>query len=203
MLHPIFIILTRQLQWCYELCHWHDMLLVPVPPVSKDQESHIASHYNHLELTNGMVLLMTLLAPCDSDTSVNGIIWPNSYVVHCSNCLNLMGTMILLVVTVAWCDADASANSVKWLKKSYCISFQSPWANKRSDAIGDAISVMWCQHWHYMTKKVMVYHVWVILPSKQNGKNNNAINIVWCSHWFQQHHMIKRVMLHLVLIFFT
>ena len=38
-----------------------------------DEKSHIAAHFDHLDLTKGMVSVMTLLASGDTDTSFNGI----------------------------------------------------------------------------------------------------------------------------------
>ena len=36
--------------------------------------------FDHLDLTNGMLPLMTLLASCDTVSSIIGITWPKSYV---------------------------------------------------------------------------------------------------------------------------
>ena len=37
-----------------------------------DQKCHVASHLDYFDLRNGMVPLMTLLASCNTDTSISG-----------------------------------------------------------------------------------------------------------------------------------
>ena len=44
-----------------------------MPVASYDQKSHVASNFNHLDLANAVVPLMTWLASCDTDTSSNTI----------------------------------------------------------------------------------------------------------------------------------
>ena len=41
---------------------------------------HVASHFYHFDISNGMVPLMTLLASCDTDNSISGITGPKHYV---------------------------------------------------------------------------------------------------------------------------
>ena len=50
------------------MMNWHHIMLVQV--ASHDQK---ASHFDTLDLTKAVVPLMTLLALCDTDTSINGI----------------------------------------------------------------------------------------------------------------------------------
>ena len=38
-------------------------------------KGHIVSHFDHTDVTNAMMPLMTLLASSDTDTSINGITW--------------------------------------------------------------------------------------------------------------------------------
>ena len=52
--------------WCWCWCQWHYMT-----------KCNVTSPFDHLDLTDGMAPLMTLLASCDTDTSINGITWPN------------------------------------------------------------------------------------------------------------------------------
>ena len=54
--------------------------------------------------------------------------------------------------------------------------------NLCNGAFDDAISVMWSQHWQYMTKEVMLHLVLIILLLKQNGAIENAPQIT--SHLF-------------------
>ena len=51
------------MQWCHWWYHWHHMT----------KKVYDASPFDHLELTNRMVSLITLLAPCETDTSIDGI----------------------------------------------------------------------------------------------------------------------------------
>ena len=53
------------------------MMLMLVPMASHVQKSHVVSLFDHLDLKNGMVPLITLLASCDTDTSITGITSPN------------------------------------------------------------------------------------------------------------------------------
>ena len=89
---------------------------------SHNQTSHVASHFDHLDL-NGMVSLMTLLVWCDTDTSTNGIALWNGYAAHCFSHLDLMNTRVLLTMLFASHDADASAKSVKCLKSHVASHF--------------------------------------------------------------------------------
>ena len=100
------------------------------------------------------------------------------YVAHCLNHLDRLITIVLLAMPLVSDDAATTANSVKWLKKSCCISFCTSWTSKSSGAIKGAI--MQCQHWHHMTKKVMLQSSW---PNKQNSAIDNAITVMWYLHW--------------------
>ena len=63
------MVLNEQMQW------WHCV------PYEDDAgansiicpKSHVASHFNYLDVTNGMVPLMTPLVSYDIDTGINGI----------------------------------------------------------------------------------------------------------------------------------
>ena len=48
-------------------CCWYHMMLMPVA-----SHDHVASPFDYLDVTNGMVQFMTPLASCDTDTSTNG-----------------------------------------------------------------------------------------------------------------------------------
>ena len=82
--------------WC--LFWWHHM-----------PKSHIASPFDQFDLTNGLVPLMTLLASCNTDTSMNGITEPKSYVAHCFKCLDQMKTVVVLTTWLTSYAGDASA----------------------------------------------------------------------------------------------
>ena len=76
MLHLILIILLNKcsgaiddafdITWCWCWCQWK----------YKTKKSCCVSYFDHLDLTNGIVPLMTLLALCDTDTNISGITWP-------------------------------------------------------------------------------------------------------------------------------
>ena len=55
---------TFDITWCW--CQWDHMTKKSFP-------------FNHLDLRNGMVSLMILLASCDTVTSINGIIWSKTF----------------------------------------------------------------------------------------------------------------------------
>ena len=74
ILHLIFIIFTKQMQWSHWCCHWHHMMLML--RASHDQKSHAASLFDHIYPANGMLLLMMLSTSYDTDTSIHSITWP-------------------------------------------------------------------------------------------------------------------------------
>ena len=98
------------------------MMLLLMPVTLHDTKCHCASHFDHLDLTKGMLLLITLLASCYNDTSNSGITSSKCYVVHCFKHLDLMNTMVLLTMPFVSHERFASANSVKVLKKSHVAS---------------------------------------------------------------------------------
>ena len=189
VLHLILIILTKQLQWCHWWCQWDHM----------NKEVDVASPFHHLAQTNGMVPLMTLLPQWDSETNINGIRWPKSYVAQCSSNLDLINRVVLLTMPLVAHDADASADCVSWLKKSCRVLSQSSWSNK----CNGTFTVIWCQHWYHVTKdssSTLFQSSW---PSKQNIAIDNAISILSCSHWCKENHRTETVMWHLVSVVFT
>ena len=52
---------------------WHHMMLLLLPMESHDQKGNVASHFNHPDLTNTMLPLITLLAKCDTDKGTTSI----------------------------------------------------------------------------------------------------------------------------------
>ena len=60
-----------------------------------------------------MMPLITVLASCVTDNSINGITLPKCHAAHCFSYLELMNGMVLLTIPLVSHDADASANSVK------------------------------------------------------------------------------------------
>ena len=81
------------MQWCY--CQHHVM---PVPVMSYDQKSHVGPHFDHLDLGNAVVLLMTLSASCDAGVSVMCITWLKGHVMPHSVCLELTNEIVQLTM---------------------------------------------------------------------------------------------------------
>ena len=76
-------------------------------------KSHTASPFDHLDLANGMVPMMTLLALCDTDTNIMTLHNQKCYTTHCFKYLDLMNTMMLSTMVLTLHDVDASTNSIK------------------------------------------------------------------------------------------
>ena len=55
---------------------WHHLMLKSVAGVSHDQKSHVTSNFDCLDLRNVMEMLRMLTASCDTNSSANGITWP-------------------------------------------------------------------------------------------------------------------------------
>ena len=133
VLHLILVILTKQKYWHHWWCHWHHMMLVMLM-VSHDQKSCIASPFGHLDLTNGMVPLMTVLALCDTDTTINGITWPKK--------------LCCISFSLSWLKKwssdidDAIVITWYWPKMSCCMSFSTSKPNKSNDVFDDTVSIM-------------------------------------------------------------
>ena len=83
---------------------------------------------------------MTLLVSCDTDTRILDITW--------------LRMCVFLMQWIEWCYWQCHWHQM--ITKSCYISFWSSWTNKCRGTIDDAISVMIWQHWHHMTKKVML-----------------------------------------------
>ena len=49
------------------------MMLMLVPMLTSEKKGHVVSHFDHLDVINAMVPLMTLLPSCDTDINTNGI----------------------------------------------------------------------------------------------------------------------------------
>ena len=157
------------IMWC-----WH---YINAP---HDQETHVAPHFNFLELRNVMVPLVMLLVSCDTD--LNGITWhqhqwhhtmpmpvsqdKKSHVTSNFDCLDLRNVTVTLRMLTASCDANTNANGMTWPERSCDTSFWSSRHNECSVAINNAISTIWCWfcfQWCHMTKKIMLHFILIIL----------------------------------------
>ena len=133
--HFMFYIIMLWMQWW----HWHHIMPTQVLRVPFELESHVAPHFNCLELRNAVVPLTISLVPHDANTNANSVIWPKmscwplvllSWPKNCNDAFGIMCCQCLL------CHVT---------KKSWCISFQCLRPNKCSGATDDAISIIWCQ----------------------------------------------------------
>ena len=123
-----------------------------------------------------------------------------------------------VVLRSEWCNwqwhlasGDTGVNGIAWLKKSCCTSFwlSLPW--KCIGSIHDAISIMWCWHWHQwhlMTKKVILLLLWsenamvplimllelCPLPKENNDAIYDPVGIMWHWKWSQWHNVTPTLM---------
>ena len=112
-LHTVSVILTLWILWCYWQCYWHHMMLIPVPAVSNGWKSHVASHFNHLEQTNVMLLWCCHQCHVMSTLPIHD---QKSHVKHCFNHLDLANKMLPVTVPSVSCDACTGANNITWPK---------------------------------------------------------------------------------------
>ena len=138
---------------------------------------HIASLFDHLDLTNGMMPLMTLLESCDTDTSINGIISHKK-----------------LSCTSFWLfwlnNAIDDANGITQWNISCCLSLWSFWCKR------ECCHWWHCQHHAKLTPSIngiawrkiyifMYIYLYCILfqlswHSEYNGAIGNGIVITCC-----------------------
>ena len=79
-----------------------------VPFVSHDPQSHIALHFNHLDLRNAVMSL----ALCNADVNTNGVTGPKSHGIPHFSCLDVRNVMMALITPSVPCDPDTNANDV-------------------------------------------------------------------------------------------
>ena len=82
---------------------------VPVPTVSNDLKSHIASYFSHLELANAVVVFMMISVSCDAKVTSHD---HKDHVTHCLNHLVLANKMVPVMMQSTACDAHGGANSI-------------------------------------------------------------------------------------------
>ena len=122
-------------------CHWYHVMLQPM--VSHDQKSHTASHFNHLDLRNAMVPLMTPSASLDATDIANSITWRKGHVAPHFDHQDLRNAMVALMMH--WHHMTLRQQWHHMTKKSCCTSFQFSGHNKWNGSIDNAVSMMWCQ----------------------------------------------------------
>ena len=77
------------------------MMPVVAAMASLDQKSHVAFHFNCLDLTNALLPLMTPFASCYASVSVTGVTWPKHHVAPHFDLLVMMNAMVLLIIPLA------------------------------------------------------------------------------------------------------
>ena len=160
--------------------------------VSHDPKSHIAHHFDHLDLTNAMVPYY------DTETILMASNYQKSYVMNCFNHHEIMNLMVLLTMLLVSYNTDAI---VKWLKSHVAPHFdhidQINVLLRMPSVLCDTnTGITWPKRSHWASFQPSQ-------TNKLNGAIDNAISIMWCWHLCQQHHMTKRVMSYLVSIVFT
>ena len=60
-------------------------------------KSHVAPHFNHLDLRNAMVPLKTFSASCDASSSIIGVTWSESHVAPCFDHLYVTDAIVPLM----------------------------------------------------------------------------------------------------------
>ena len=144
MLHLILTIMTKWMQWSHCWCLWQHMMMMLVPMASLDHKCHVWSHFDHLELTNGMVSLMALLASCDTYTGINCIKWPKNYIAQCFNYLDIMNTNCaiynIIGIPSCWCQCQQCQMTEKVILYLILIilNYQMQWY------------YWWCYQWYVM-----------------------------------------------------
>ena len=136
VLHHILIILTKEMQWSHRWGHWNHMMMMPVE--SHGQKSHIASPFDHLDLTSGVMSLIMLMES-----------W------HWHMTQKVIMHLILVILTKQMQCCHWRCHWYHITEMSCCIFFWSSGPYKCNGTIDDPVSIMfhWHQHqWHYMTK---------------------------------------------------
>ena len=154
------------MQWCHLLSHWqhvspcwcncgidnHQHHIIPMPNASHNQKSHVAPHFNHLDLMNAAVLL----ASQDTDMGANCVHDENYAVALHSDHLDLRNAMVPLVILSAPCYAYTRASGVTWQKLLCCTSFLSSWPKEYDGAIDRAaVLVPMASHDQYIHSYVL------------------------------------------------
>ena len=154
-----------------------------------------ASSFDHIDITNGRVPLVTLLASCDTYTSINNITWPTSIQLSWLNkCSGAIDDFIGIIC--CWCQWHFIMETL------CCIPSWLSWCNKWNGAIDNTDDIMW--HWHK--------HQWNLWPKNFIVLCFNHIDLMntlvlltmpLASHGVDagaKCQMTEKVMLHLILI---
>ena len=197
MLHLILIILTQQMQYCHWWSHWHHMMVMLVP-VAWHAKKSCSSPFNHLNITDGMVPLMTLLASCDTNRSINGISWLKGlcYTSFWWSSLNKCSCSIDDTISITWCWYKRHHMT----KKSCCMSFY------HLDLTNEMVPLM--MFWHHVTltlasmelhgQKSYFMGFQLFWPNEYNGPIDSGFGITQCWCQCQQCQITYEVMFLLI-----
>ena len=163
---------SKEMQWCHGQGHWCHVVLMAL----HDQKSHVAPHFNYLNLRNRMVPLIMPSASCDAHASANGITWPKSLVALQFHHLGLRNAMVWLMMLFAPHDADVSTNGIIGPKMLHYTSLWLSWPRKWMVplTVPFGINWHWCQ-WHHMIIKSYCISFWLPWPGKCSGSTDDAI----------------------------
>ena len=183
MLHLFLIILTKQMHWHHWSCQRNHMTLMLVPVTSHEQ-NHVTSPFDCLDLTDGMVPLITL-----------GIMWHW----HQHQWHHLTQNGMLHIVSVIPPDEYSGAidNAIGitwcWCQCQQCQMIEKTHFTSHFDHL-ELTQMQWCYWWCHqchvistlvskwpkMSQSTLFQSSW---PRKQNGAIDNAICVMWCSLW--------------------
>ena len=126
------------------------MMLMSVPTVSNDWKYHGASHFDHPEVKNTMVLLMMQSLSCDTNT---GMTWPKRACYTCLNHLDLANKRVPLTMLSLSCDACIGASNITGPRVIATPCFSCFFPNEQNDTIHNAVSITWQQSWYYWNQR--------------------------------------------------
>ena len=134
---------------------------MPVQIVYMTSKSHVASHFDHLDLRNAKSAIDAAIAIM--------LYWHGHQWHH--------------VTPVLMATCDASTNGITWWKKSICTSFQSSWHKEAMVSLMIPLASCYTNashQWCHMTKKVMLLMISIIFTE----------GMQWFHLQCHQHHMM-------------
>ena len=139
------------------------IMLLTMSSASLDKKRHVASHFNHLDLTNVVMLLMIPLVW--HHAGANGITWPKNDIFNFDHLDPTSGLFSLMTLLASY-DIDTSINGITWPKMLCCTLLQWSLPNIFSDVIDNATGIMWFWYQYqqcHTAEKVMLHFFLIIL----------------------------------------
>ena len=106
-----------------QYCYLHEVTHTLVQMTLHDQKCHFTPHFDHLVISNVIVILTMPSASCDADAGVSGVTWLKSYFALHFYHLDLRSAMVPLPMLFTSYDADASGNGIIWPKSHAALHF--------------------------------------------------------------------------------